>query len=177
MRLHKLPARTEGGFHVVVESPRGSRLKLKYEPEVGAFFVGRALPLGYTYPYDWGFIPGTKGPDGDPFDALVYWDVPSVTGAVLRCRLLGVLRLDQKGEGKRRERNDRVIAVPLGHERGEDVASVKDLAERVRDELAHFFTSQVYFMPKDPKVLGWGDTREAERIVDAAARAAKRAQK
>jgi inorganic pyrophosphatase len=177
MKLDEIPARTEGGFHVVIESPRSSIVKLKYEPELGVITVSRALPLGFAYPYDWGFVPSTKAPDGDPVDALVYWDVPSVTGAVLRCRLLGVLRLDQKGEGDRRQRNDRIIAVPLGHERGVDVASVNDLAERVRDELAHFFTSQVYFMPKDPKVLGWGDAREAERIVDAAARAAKRAQK
>jgi len=170
--FHELPPRTAGGFHVVVESPRGSTLKLKYEPELGAFAASRALPLGYAYPYDWGFIPGTRAPDGDPFDALVYWDAASATGVVLRCRLIGILQLEQDtgSDPKARVRNDRAIAVPLGHDRGNDVRSVTDLAERVRAELEHFFTSQVYFTPKNPRILGWGGPDIAERIVDDATR-------
>jgi inorganic pyrophosphatase len=167
MKLHELPARTEGGFHVVVESPRGARLKLKYDPEHGLFFGGRALPLGQRYPFDWGFIPGTRAPDGDPFDALVYWEVPSFPGTVLRCRLVGVLQLEQTSvkRGGRRERNDRVIAVPLAHPRSDHLRSVLDLAPRVRDELAHFFTSAVFFTAKDPHVVGWKGPRDAEALV------------
>ncbi|MFL5368602.1 MAG: inorganic diphosphatase [Myxococcales bacterium] len=166
MKLHELPARAEEGFHVVVESPRGSPLKLVYDPESGAVFGGRALPLGLAYPYDWGFVPGTRAPDGDPLDALVYWDVPSFPGVVLRCRLLGALQLEQDEDGGERVRNDRVIAVPLGHVRGDDVRSVGELSPRVRDELAHFFTSAVYFNAKNPKVLGWSDPAAAERLVE-----------
>jgi inorganic pyrophosphatase len=83
MKLHEIPAEIDGGFHVVVESPRGARIKMKYEPELGVLSGGRALPLGHVYPYDWGFVPGTKAHDGDPADALVYWDVPSYPGVVL----------------------------------------------------------------------------------------------
>lgn len=172
--LHDLPARAEGGFHVVVESPRGARLKLRYEPGPGAFLVSRALPLGLSYPYDFGFVPGTEAEDGDPIDALVYWDVPSVTGVVLTCRLVGAIRLDQQ-DGPRRVRNDRLVAIPLGHDRGEDVRSVEDLAGRVRDELAHFFTSSVYFTGKDARVLGWSGARDAELLVDRAAGRARAA--
>jgi inorganic pyrophosphatase len=164
MKLHEIPAAAEGGFHVVVESPRGSQLKLKYEPDPGAIFGGRALPLGHTYPFDFGFVPGTRADDGDPVDALVYWDVPSHPGIVLVCRPLGVLELDQDDGGKR-VRNDRVVVIPLGHARGEDVRSVLDLQERVREELAHFFTSSVFFTGKDARALGWKGPEAARELV------------
>jgi inorganic pyrophosphatase len=167
MKLDEIPARTEGGFHVVVEAPRGSVLKLKYEPDLGAITVSRPLPLGFAYPYDWGFIPSTRAPDGDHVDVLVYWDASSFPGVVLTCRALGVLALEQdsKSQRGRRVRNDRVLAIPVGHQRGEEVRSVGDLSERVRDELAHFFTSQVYFEPKNPKVLGWSGPEAAEELI------------
>ena len=165
MSLHELPTRAGDAVHVVVESPRGSRVKLKYEPEHEAFFLSRALPLGYTYPYDFGFVPGTEAPDGDPLDALVYWDAPSVPGAVLRCRIVGVLELEQRAKRGGRQRNDRLVAIPLGHDRGDDVASVLELAVRVREELAHFFTSSVYFAGKDARALRWRGPRAARALV------------
>jgi inorganic pyrophosphatase len=156
MELDRLPTRTDGGFHVVVESPRGSSVKLKYDPKLRSILASRPLPLGFSYPYDWGFVPGTSAPDGDPVDALVYWDVPSFPGVVIPCRALGVLRLEQDAKEGGRERNDRLLAIPLHHPRGDDLASADDLAARVRDEIAHFFTSSIFFEPKNPKILGWG---------------------
>ena len=65
--LARLSARDDAGaLRVIVESPAGSRVKLKYEPDLGAFTVSRPLVLGVVYPFDWGFVPGTHGPDGDP---------------------------------------------------------------------------------------------------------------
>jgi inorganic pyrophosphatase len=167
VKLHELPARSEGGVHVVVESPRGARLKMKYEPENGLFFGGRALPLGQRYPFDWGFVPGTKAADGDPFDALVYWEVSSYPGTVLRCRLLGVLELEED-EGGERVRNDRLVALPLGLDRDDHFRSMHDLAPRAREELELFFTSTVFFTGKNPKVIGWGGPEEADRLLAAA---------
>jgi inorganic pyrophosphatase len=165
MQLDRIPARTEGGFHVIVESPRGSPVKLKYDPELQAIVSGRPLPLGFVYPYDWGFIPSTKAPDGDPVDALVYWDVPTYPGIVLPCRALGVLRLEQDARDGGRQRNDRLLAIPLFHPRGEELRTIEDVAERIRDEISHFFTSSVFFSPKNPKVLGWGGPAAAEAMI------------
>lgn|SRR5574340_28047 len=165
MRLDRLPARTEGGFHVVVESPRGSPVKLKLDPALGCIAVGRPLPLGFVYPYDWGFVPSTRAPDGDPVDALVYWDVASYPGVVVACRALGVLQLEQDDGAGGRQRNDRLLAVPLAHPRGGELRGVADLPARVRDELALFFTSAVFFEPKDPRVVGWAGPAAAEALL------------
>lgn len=169
--LTRLPLRSEGGaFHVVVESPRDSTVKLKYEPELGAFAVSRPLVHGLRYPFDWGFLPSTKAEDGDPLDALVYWDESTYPGVVLPCRALGVLKVDQKKEkGRGRERNDRLLVVPVTAARAENLGDFRDLSRRERQELEHFFVAAVAFMDKAVRVLGWEGVEAAERLVEKAA--------
>lgn len=80
--LDQLPAFAEGDvFHVVVESPRGSSIKLKYSRDLGAMTISRPLASGLVYPFDWGFVPSTHADDGDPVDAAVLWDVSSFRAA------------------------------------------------------------------------------------------------
>jgi inorganic pyrophosphatase len=169
MDLRSLPARAaDGAIHVVVESPRGATVKLKYEPSLGVMTVARALPLGLAYPYDWGFVPGTRAADGDPLDAVVVWDAASFPGTLVRCRALGVVLLEQdaKGDGGR-IRNDRLILLPVRYDRGAPVHEVADLPERLREEIAQFLLMTVVFGRKNPRVLGWGGVEEAEALVTA----------
>ncbi len=97
-------------------------------------------------------------------DALVYWDAASPAGVVVACRALGVLQLDQD-DGGRRVRNDRIVAVPLAFERGEPLRTIQDLPARLRDELALFSTSSVFFEEKDVRVLGWAGPSAAEALM------------
>ena len=172
--LAEIPARVEGGFHVVVESPRGSSVKWKYEREWNAFTVSRPLPLGLTYPYDWGFVPSTRAPDGDPLDAMIVWDERCISGAVVPCRAIGVLKVEQDGEKGKRERNDRLLAVPLEAPRHAQLTSVFDLSERERKELEQFFVAVVAFEKKNLKLLGWNGADEAERLLVKSLRARSR---
>ena len=90
--LSNLPAYSEdGSVHGVVEAPKGSLVKLKYEIKLGAFTVAHSLPLGLSYPFDWGFVPSTHGPDGDPLDILILHEASTYPGVVLPCRPLGVV--------------------------------------------------------------------------------------
>ena len=67
--LQKLPVwARDGDVHVVVETPRGSAAKLEFDPELQVFTLSKSLILSLAYPYDWGFVPSTRGEDGDPLD-------------------------------------------------------------------------------------------------------------
>jgi inorganic pyrophosphatase len=167
MKLDALPPSPATGLiHAVVETPRGASVKLKYQPELGQFVLKRALPLGFAYPYDWGFVPGTSADDGDPLDALVCWEASSPPGTVLKCRPLGVLELSQRDrKAGRRVRNDRILAVPERDARTAWMRSVDDLPARVRDELAHFFVASVWFEKKDIEILGWAGADAAMALV------------
>jgi inorganic pyrophosphatase len=154
--INDLPASKDGLLHVVVESPAGSTAKIKWEPELQVFALSRPLPLGLSYPYDWGFVPATRAADGDPLDALVLSEGTSFPGLLIRCRPLGVVRLEQnRKSGKGRERNDRTIAVAERAPR-RDLRRHDELPARVRAEIEQFFLNVTFFEDKDAKVLGWG---------------------
>ena len=167
-RLDRIPAiDADGSVHIVVETPKGSTSKFKYDSTLGAMTLSRPLPSGLAYPNDWGFIPSTLGADQDPLDALVVWEGTSYPGVVLRCRILGALRVEQAEAGPAggRERNDRLITAPLKSVMMQSVVSLDDLGERRRAELEQFFTAAVAFESKDLKILGWAGREEAESLL------------
>jgi inorganic pyrophosphatase len=87
--LTDMQARVGHRLNVIVETPRGSRNKFTYERDLGVFRLGKQLPAGAVFPYDFGFIPSTRAGDGDPLDALVLLDTPTFPGCLVRSRLLG----------------------------------------------------------------------------------------
>jgi len=167
VKLTKVPLYGKNGtFHVVVESPRGSPLKLKYDPDLGVITLSRPLTLGLTYPFDWGFVPSTAGEDGDPVDAMIVWYGISFPGVVIPCRLLGLVEVEQDKEKKKgRERNDRIIAVPAEDHRCKEMKTVLDLPERVRAEIAIFFLESTAFEAKNAEILGWRGPVAARALI------------
>ena len=165
--LLSLPAFSEERtLHFVVESPRGARVKIKYDPKLRAFKVARPLTTGLRYPYDWGFIPGTRGPDGDPVDAMVFSDFATYPGVVIECRPLGVIHLEQKRKrAAGRERNDRIIVIPVKMARFESFRKPSDLPVRWRQELEEFFLAATRFEKKEAEILGWSGPAEAKRLI------------
>jgi inorganic pyrophosphatase len=83
-----------GDLNVVIETPRGSGCKFKFIPKTGLFTIGHILPAGAVFPFDFGFVPGTEGGDGDPLDVLVLLDAPAFTGCLVPCRLVGVIEAE-----------------------------------------------------------------------------------
>jgi inorganic pyrophosphatase len=165
----KLPRKDdEGCVRVVVETPRGGRAKYKYQPKLQAFALGRPLPDGLEYPFDWGFVPGTLGPDGDPLDAMLLHDLTTFPGLVVPCRPVAVLEVRQS-EKERSFRNDRVFFVPAKHN------GAPALNDRRKRALEAFFLGSVAGTGKQLEFLGWqGADRAADAVESAAQRKARK---
>jgi inorganic pyrophosphatase len=140
-------------LRVVIETPRGSNVKIKYDEELGCFSLSRVLPLGVTYPHDFGFVPQTLAQDGDPLDVMVLMDVGTFPGVVITCRLLGALQIEERG--LRGRPNHRLVAVPLKAARRDEWRNFSDLGRRMQQELERFFIMSTAFTSKDPVVRGW----------------------
>src|SRR4051794_29719401 len=162
--LAKLSAFTkDGDVNVVVESPRGSRLKLEYDARRRTFKAGRPLPVGLAYPFDWGFIAGTRAPDGDPVDAMVLNDVATYPGIVMECRVLGMVEVVERPANADDERtNPCIIVVPTW-----TAMSSGSLSKSFKAQLAQFFIGAASNTGKEVRVAGWGSARQATDYVRA----------
>jgi len=138
--------------------------KLDFDPELRVFTLAKPLMAGLTYPYDWGFIPSTKAQDGDPLDVLVIHDAQTYPGVVLRCRPVGVLEVEQASKG-RKERNDRIFAVPERSPLETDLKDIRHLPSRAREELERFFRATNALEDKELKFLGWRGPKQAAKTV------------
>ncbi len=154
--------------NVVVEIPKGSRNKIEFDSELGVFRLDRILHSPVHYPGDYGFIPGTHSPDGDPLDALVLVTDATFTGCVLSARPIGVLLMsDEKGQ------DEKVLAVPERDPRYEEVSDLRDLPRHVLKELEHFFGVYKDLEGKETAVLGWEPVLRAQQIIRQAIEAYK----
>jgi inorganic pyrophosphatase len=166
MKLDEIsPHAGHGAFRVIIETSRGSRNKYSYEPDYGTFLLKKVLPEGHVFPFDFGFIPQTKGEDGDPLDVLVIMDAPAFAGCIVECRLIGVLQAKQTQQGKS-TRNDRYIAVAQNAVNFQRFRDIRDLPPEMVDQIRHFFVSYnemagVAFKPL--KLLGAAAARKAVR--------------
>ena len=95
--------------NVVIEVPIGGEpVKYEFDKKSGAIFVDRILHTAMRYPANYGFIPQTLSDDGDPCDVLVLSPVPLITGVVVRCRPIGMLKMDDEAGG-----DAKILAVPI----------------------------------------------------------------
>ena len=169
MDLSRIPAgrNPPKDVNALIEIPAGG-LPVKYEMDKasGALFVDRFLHTAMFYPGNYGFIPHTLSEDGDPIDVLVISSVPVIPGAVVRCRPVGVLIMqDQAGP------DEKIIAVPTDdlHPFHTNVRSYRDLPDILLKQIEHFFQHYKELEPRKWTKLGdWGGPEEAERLIEAA---------
>jgi inorganic pyrophosphatase len=164
-----------GDLIVIVETSKGSRNKITFDPERGLFELTGVLPVGASFPYDFGFVPSTLGDDGDPLDVLVLMDEPTFAGCLVPSRLIGVITARQQESDGPVERNDRLIAVAAKSRTHEPVRSLADLGEALVEEIEHFFISYNEIKGKRFEPTGRKGGRAARTLVEeGAARFAKR---
>lgn len=160
-----------GTLQVIVETPKGSRNKYSFDPDQKIFCLKNILPAGMSFPYDFGFIPQTLAPDGDPIDVLLLMDEPAFPGAMVPARLIGVIEGEQV-EGKKKNRNDRLLAIAEDGHLYADVKSWDDLPGKFINELEQFFVNYHRLEGKQYKLLGCKDAAKASRLIDEARKAA-----
>ena len=157
---------------VVIETPKGSRNKYKYDPKLGIFKLSRVLPDGMEFPYDFGFVPSTEGDDGDPVDVLLLMDEPAFAGCMIESRLIGVIEGEQEKNGQK-ERNDRLLAVALESHTHSDLKDIADLNPTLVKELGEFFVNYHQLHGSTFRVLGVKGPKQATRLLEKAIRNGK----
>jgi inorganic pyrophosphatase len=174
--IERLPAfHRAGRLNAIIETPRGSRNKFAYTEEIGGFRLGKELPAGAVFPFDFGFVPSTLASDGDPLDVLVLLDTPTFPGCLVRARLLGVIDARQTGRSGRTVRNPRLVAAARKSGQYGNVRSLSDLPDTLMDEIVHFFVSYNLAGGKRFEVTGRHGARHARDLIAEAERRLRRA--
>lgn len=157
-------------INVVIEIPmHGEPVKYEVNKETGALFVDRFMTTAMFYPTNYGYIPNTLSEDGDPVDVLVLTPVPLISGAVIPCRVVGMLKMtDEAGV------DAKLLAVPTNKltKMYQNVETYKDLPQHLLLSIEHFFNHYKDLEEgKWVKIEGWaGPDTAREEIMSSVAR-------
>ena len=150
--------------NVVIEVPIGGEpIKYEMDKEAGALVVDRFLYTAMRYPGNYGFVPHTLSDDGDPCDVIVANTRAIIPGAIMSCRIVGVLLMEDEAGG-----DEKLIAVPSAKltRRYENVKNFTDLPDITLKQIEHFFQHYKDLEPgKWVKVVRWGDAAEAHALI------------
>jgi inorganic pyrophosphatase len=166
MRLDAVSVGDNAPFdvNVVIEVPIGGEpIKYEMDKDAGALVVDRFLYTAMRYPGNYGFIPHTLSGDGDPCDVVVANTRAIAPGAIMSCRIVGVLVMEDEAGG-----DEKLIAVPSSKltQRYDHVADYTDLPAITIAQIEHFFSHYKDLEPgKWVKIVRWGDAEEARRMV------------
>jgi inorganic pyrophosphatase len=166
MSIHDVTAgyRVPDEFNVIIEIPMNADpVKYEVDKKSGALFVDRFMMTAMHYPANYGYIPQTIADDGDPVDVLVHTPFPLLPGVVLRCRAVGVLRMDDEAGG-----DAKLLAVPA-----DEICplfvhwkSIDDVPEIRLKQIQHFFEHYKDLEAgKWVKILGWSDIDVAHQEI------------
>ncbi len=157
-------------FNVIIEIPaNGIPVKYEVDKDTGLLMVDRFMPTAMHYPCNYGFVPSTLSEDGDPVDVLVMTPLPVQPGSLIRCRALGVLKMEDEAG-----LDAKVLAVPVAKicVQYSHIQSLDDVTEIFKNSVQHFFEHYKELEPnKWVKVKGWeGREEAAEEIQQSIAR-------
>jgi inorganic pyrophosphatase len=158
-------------LQVIIETPKGSPNKFAFDAKQRIFTLKAVLPAGMVFPYDFGFLPQTLAPDGDPIDVLLLMDEPVYPGCAVSARLIGVIEGEQI-DGKKRIRNDRLLAVAEANHTYAYLRKLKDLPAQTLRELQDFFVNYHRLQGKEYKLLGCRGIQAALSLIHKAQKAA-----
>ena len=155
--------------NVIIEIPAHSDpVKYEVDKETGAMFVDRFMNTAMHYPCNYGYVPHTLSEDGDPVDVLVLTPIPLISGSVIACRPISMMKMtDESGP------DAKILCVPDADPRWDGIRDLPDLPEHLRAEIHHFFEVYKDLEPgKWVKIGDWlGADQARELITEAIERA------
>lgn len=160
----------------IIETPKGSRNKFDYDPESSLFTLGGLLPEGMMFPFDFGFIPSTRGDDGDPIDIMVLMDAPAHVGCLIDVRIIGVIDAEQTQDGKT-EKNSRLLGAAIHSYEHENLTSISDVNKTLLSQIEEFFISYNRQRGKKFKVTDTGGPKKAIQFLKSGINAHRRSSK
>ncbi|TVQ94367.1 MAG: inorganic diphosphatase [Chromatiaceae bacterium] len=162
MDLHLVPRgdRIPDEINVIIEIPSHSEpVKYEMDKATGAMFVDRFMTTAMHYPCNYGYVPKTLSLDGDPVDVMVVTPYPLISGSVIKCRPIGVLKMtDESGD------DAKILALPVNDlfNGYRNIQGLEDMPPHLLDQIAHFFE---HYKDLDEgkwvRVEGWGDCNDA----------------
>jgi len=153
---HEIDRKSEKEFNVIIEIPKGSRIKYEVDKETGLICFDRVLYSPFHYPCNYGFVPQSLWEDGDPIDVLVATHEDLVPGTLVKCRAIGVLDMVDGNES-----DVKILAVPVSDPRFDNVQEIKDIYPHLLKEIKHFFEVYKNLQNKVVKVGEWRNKAEA----------------
>jgi len=151
----------EMNLHAIIETPRGSRNKFNYDEKLNLFKLKKVFPPGTSLPFPMGFIPQTKGEDGDPLDVFVLTEDDTYPGCLIETRVIGILKARQTGVNDKLIRNDRFLAVPIASKELEGIIEVSQYDQQKLQSIIDFCVYYNTYEGKYFEVTGIGDSEEA----------------
>ena len=146
--------------NAIIEIPTGSRIKYEIDHETGRVHVDRVLFSPFHYPAEYGFIPNTLAPDGDPADVLVLINGTTYPGVVIQARPVGMLKMhDDKGQ------DNKVLCVAEDDPNYSHVQTLADLPPHFMLEVEHFFVTYKDLEEKDVHSDGWTGKEDALEFI------------
>ena len=166
MDINRIPTGANPPYDVnaLIEIPQGGEpVKYEMDKDSGALFVDRFLHTAMFYPGNYGFIPHTLADDGDPCDILVVGPTPVVPGAVIRCRPIGALLMEDEAGN-----DEKILAVPVDklHPFHSGISSWRQLPAIMTEQIAHFFQHYKDLEKgKSTRIVGWADAEETAELI------------
>ena len=176
--VSRLPHHLDKAKHqcqAIIETPKGRRSKFKYEEDTGLFCLSNILPQGFSFPFDFGFVPSTEAEDGDPLDLVVLMDEATHVGCLVDVRLIGVIKVVQTENGKQTE-NDRLLGVAVKTVEYKDVNAISDLPKSQVDQISEFLALYNKNSGKQDEVKSIEGPDAAIKLVEQASARFKRKQ-
>jgi inorganic pyrophosphatase len=144
----------------IIETPKGFRNKFDYDSDSNLFALGGLLPEGMMFPFDFGFIPSTLAPDGDPVDIMILMDAPAHVGCLIDVRIIGIIEAKQTQDHETTS-NNRLLGVAVHSYDHQDKTSIDQVSKDLLSQVEEFFVSYNKQRGKKFKVTGLGGPKRA----------------